>query len=56
MGGMGMKHSEVPSTVRLKRARWTTEVLTPSLTGRAMWTFDLLRGYFLCTWVWPKDE
>ncbi len=53
--GMGQNTLGVPSTVRIRSdAAWTLEVLTPSATGRAIVDQDLLRGYFLCTWVWPK--
>lgn len=54
-GGMGMEQLGIPTNIKFAGdARWTAEVLTPSVTGRAIVDYDLKRGYYLVSWLWPK--
>jgi len=60
-GGMGTGIGQstpvgLPSHIDIEIAgRWAEDVLSPSVTGRALVDKDLQNGYYTVSWLWPHE-
>ncbi len=59
MGMVGTGGSQIeglPSNVVVETSGgWGEEVLSPTATGRAVVDREFLRGYYIVSWLWPKE-